>query len=229
MAQYLMKYKGTYRILPELDIEFHDIPRDLQGNIDSSYDDLYISCRYGNKIYAYGHKNGNSKVMLLVAYIPSKGRGRNIKKQLDEMKFEYTDYNETDSEVEFHFKAKDIDTIAKLLYAKTAGASISPFSKRNLPKAKNVEITTEKIERYKTIIGRVEQGDLLIIYRITNEFLSKKLDKKYKAIDKTFDYKLDMKRLCMTRLSKEYIDKKGMFEEYLNYLENEIDKYYSNK
>ena len=229
MARYLMKYKGKYRILPELDVEFHDIPRDSQGNIDSSYDDLYISCRYGNKIYAYGHKNGNSKVMWLVAYIPSIGRGRNIKKKLDEMKFEYTDYNETDSEVEFYFKAKDIDTIAKLLYAKTAGANISPFSKRNLPKAKNVEITTEKIERYKTIIGRVEQGDLLIIYRITNEFLSKKLDKKYKAIDKTFDYKLDMKKLCMTRLSKEYIDKKGMFEEYLNYLENEIDKYYSNK
>lgn len=28
MNHYLMKYKGTYRILPELDVTTHDIPRD---------------------------------------------------------------------------------------------------------------------------------------------------------------------------------------------------------
>lgn len=115
---YLMKYKGTYRILPELDQNTHDIPRNKRGEIMEGYDDIYIACQNGNKIYTYGHMNGNSKVVWLTAYIPSIGRGRNIKKVLDEQQIEYIEYRESDVEVEFRFKAKDIDTIAILLKAK---------------------------------------------------------------------------------------------------------------
>lgn len=48
---YLMKYKGTYRILPELDQNTHDIPRNKRGEIMEGYDDIYIACQNGNKIY----------------------------------------------------------------------------------------------------------------------------------------------------------------------------------
>ena len=81
MSHYLMKYKGTYRILPELDVDTHDFPRDANGEIADGYDDLYISCYYGNKIFMYGHDV--NKRAILSAYIPSLGRGRNIKKVLD--------------------------------------------------------------------------------------------------------------------------------------------------
>ena len=208
MSHYLMKYKGTYRILPELDVDTHDFPRDANGEIADGYDDLYISCYYGNKIFMYGHDV--NKRAILSAYIPSLGRGRNIKKVLDEKEIPYTDYIETDSEVCFNFKAKHIEEFAKLLKAKTAGADISPF----------------EIKRYKEITNRVQKNDVLLIHKITSDFLSVVLQKKYRKYDKKFDYKRDMKRLMLARQIKEYIWTKEMWEEYLKYLNIEITDFY---
>lgn len=219
MAQYLLKFKGKYRILPELDLGTNDFPRDKNGGIAKEYDDIYIACQYGNRIYNYGKG-------ILYAYIPSIGRGRNIRKALDEQGISYTDYNETDEEVEFKFKTKDIEPIAILLKAKTNGAGISPFSKKNLPKAKNVEIPLNEIERYKAISSRVEKGDLLILHRLTNIFLDTVLQKTIRKSTNDFNYKTDMKSLCMTRQIKEYIYLKGMWNEYLKYMETEITKFY---
>ena len=87
----IQHYKGRYRIKGEIDVETCDFPRDLQGNIDESYSDLYIDCQSNNKIYYYGKG-------ILNAYIPSIGRGRNIKKALDEKNIPYTNYIETDEE-----------------------------------------------------------------------------------------------------------------------------------
>lgn len=219
---YLMKYKGTYRILAELDKNTNDIPRNSNGEIATGYDDLYISCQYGNKIFTYGHDTNGR--MLLTAYIPSIGRGRNIKKTMDEQGIAYTNYVETDEEVEFRFKAKDIESIARLLKAKTSGANISPFSSKNLPKSK-VEIPTDEIQRYKEIIALVPKDDLLIIHKITTTFLESVLQKKCKKNNKEFNYKIDMKKMCMGRQTKEYIREKGFWEEYLVYLQKEIKKY----
>ena len=49
---YLMKYKGTYRLLPELDMSTNDFPRRPDGSIEDI--DVYIACQYGNKIKCYG-------------------------------------------------------------------------------------------------------------------------------------------------------------------------------
>ena len=224
MANYLLKYKGTYRILPMLDKETNDFPRDIRGNIEESYNDLYISCYYDNKIFVWGHDT-NGRV-LLQAYIPSLIRGRHIKKSLDEQNIPYTNYFETDEEVIFRFKPKDIEVVATLLKAKTNGASISPFSSKNLPKAK-VGIPTEEIEKYKAIIADVKQGDLLLIHRLTEAFLVNILNKKYKKeANKKFDYQTDMRKMKMARMSKEYIWCKGLFDEYLTYLKKGIAKFY---
>lgn len=224
MSHYLLKFKGTYRIRPELDETTHDIPRDAKGNIAEGYDDLYIDCRYGNKIYMYGHDV--NKRAILTAYIPSIGRGRNIKKALNEANIHYDNYIETDEEVLFNFKSKDISVIADLLKAKTAGADISPFSIKNLPTNKNVEIPLEEIERYKEIVSAVKQNDLLLIHKITNEFLDSKVQKKYKKYDKNFDIRKDIRKNMLARQVKEYIFLKEMWEEYLKYLAIEIDKFY---
>lgn len=224
---YLMKYKGIYRILPELDRNTNDIPRDYNGEIADGYDDIYISCQHGNKIYAYGHI-GNTKPVWLVGYIPSLGRGHNIIKALKEKEVEYIDYKETDEEVEFKFKAKDIEVVAEIMKAKTAGADISPFSKRNLPKS-DVKIPTEKIAEYKEITSVVPKCDLLIISRLTSAFLDDILQKTLRKTtkNKSYDYKSDMKSLCMSRQSKEFIYIKGFWEEYLNYFKKEFEKIYN--
>lgn len=227
MSHYLMKYKGTYRILPVLDEVYHDLPRDNSGNINHEEVELYISCQYGNKITEYGKDSSNR--MLLRAYIPSIGRGRNIKKALDAQAIPYTNYLETDEEVEFRFKAKDIAPIAELLKVKTGGANVSPFSTKNLPKA-DVEIPTAEIERYKTVVAEVQKDDLLIIHRITTDFLSNFIEKKYKKIEgKKFDVGVDMKKMMMSRMAKEYIWTKGFWSEYLKFLQKKIEEFYNNK
>jgi hypothetical protein len=227
MSHYLMKYKGTYRVLPVLDEIYHDLPRDNNGNINHDEVELYIACQNGNKITEYGKDNSNR--MVLKAYIPSIGRGRNIKRAMDEKNIPYTEYFETDEEVEFHFKAKDISPIAELMKVRTGGANVSPFSNRNLPKA-DVEIPTEEIERYKAITAEVQKDDLLVIHRITNDFLTNFIEKKYKKIEgKNFDIDTDMKKMKMKRMSKEYIWTKGFWEEYLTFLQKKIKEFYKNK
>lgn len=213
--------------MPILDEVYHDLPRDNSGNIIHEEVELYIACKNGNKITEYGKDTSNR--MVLRAYIPSIGRGRNIKRSMDANGIPYTDYRETDEEVEFRFKAKDIEPIAELMNVKTGGANVSPFSTKNLPKS-DVEIPTAEIERYKAVAAEVQKDDLLIIHRITTDFLSNILEKKYKKLDgKDFNYKMDMKKLKMSRQPKEYILCKGLWKEYLCYLENEIKKFYINR
>lgn len=225
MAHYLMRYKGRYRILPVLDEIYHDIPRDAQGNIQHEDVELYISCQNGNKITEYGKNSSNR--MMLTAYIPSIGRGRNIRKALDVKNIPYTNYMESDEEVWFRFEAKYIDTVAELLKAKTMGADISPFSSKNLGKRKDVAIPEEGINKYKNIVGIVGKKDLLIISRITNQFLLTMQKSLSESLhDRNFDIKTDMKKLMLSRQAKEYIYLKNFWSEYLMFLEDEIKKYY---
>ena len=66
---------------------------------------------------------------------------KNIIKYMEEHKIPYFNYIQTDIEIEFQFYAIDIDIVAKLLKAKTFGASIDPFSSNNFPKSKRNRIT----------------------------------------------------------------------------------------
>ena len=137
-------------------------------------------------------------------------------------------HRENDEEVEFKFKAADIEIVAELMKAKTFGSSISPFSTKNLPKS-DVKIPTEEIARYKEITNVIPKTDLLFISRTTNEFLDNILQKGLRKTtkDKKYDYKSDMKKLKMARQVKEFIWIKNFWEEYLDYLEKEITKIYN--
>lgn len=221
MANYLVShFKDVYRILPDLLYDNTDFSRNMDGSIDE--DAVYIKCQFGCKIYSYG--NGT-----LTAYIPSLGRGRNIKKAMDKNKIPYDDYDESDSEVSFHFKAKDIEPIAKMLKASTSGASISPFSLKNIPKNKEAEIPEEEMQRYKSISCKVDKKDMLKFRTWNNEFLDvlqKKIRKETK--NKKYDVKEDMKAMNMSRQVKEFIYVKNMWNDYLDYLDSAIQKYYNN-
>lgn len=225
MSNYMMKYKGSYRLLPVIDQSTNDFPRDSNGNIEDDLE-IYVSCQNGNRIEYYGLNDSRRAVLL--AYVPSLGRGRNIKKALKKQGVDILFYDESDEEVLFHFNATDIETVATLLKAKTSGANISPMSKRNLPKVK-LELPEEDMAAYKDIVDKVDKSDKLLIHRITTEFLDKVLAKELrpKGTRKPYDYKTEMKKLKLASDSKGYIWTKELWNEYLEFLEKEIDSYYN--
>lgn len=226
MNRYLMKYKGMYRVLPELDLDTNDFPRNSNGDIEDSCG-LYITCKNNVKIYDYG-KDG--KYMQLCAYIPSLKRGHNIIKQLDKLGVEYHDLDETDEEITFLFPSTEIDIVAKLLVAKTHGANISPFSTKNLPK-NTVDIPNDDIAKYKQVTSRLNKTDMLVIKNANNGFLNDVLAKKLreKGKRKPFDFKSDQKSLGLARDTRGYIYIKGLWNEYLKYLTDKIDEYLEQK
>lgn len=225
VSNYMTKFVGKYRVLPELDIQTHDVPRDVYGNICDGYDDLYIPCKGGAKIFYYGM--GENKSAILSAYFPKKNTiYREIKNKITTSCG--WDFEESQEEGLFKFFAENIDEIAKIMGAHTRGANISPFSIRNLPMSKNVVIDGKMLEQYKKIVDCIPQSDLLIVSRITNDFIEKVIVKQFDGKDKQLECKKEMKRLCLYRQPKEYIYYKGEFENYLEYLRSEIKKIYHN-
>lgn len=227
MAHYMMKYKGTYRVLPELCLDTNDFPRDSNGNIEDSCG-LYITCYNGAKIYDYG-QDGHRE-MQLAAYIPSRVRGRNIKKEMDKQDIDYYNYDETDDESSFVFSSNDIDKVAKLMKAKTSGAKTSPFSSKNLPK-NTVEIPEDKIALYKEITGRLQRNDVFIIKGINSSFMNEVLAKKLreKGKRKLFDWRTDQKQMGLSRDIKGYIYSKGLWQEYVDYLDKKVSEHLKSK
>lgn len=227
MAHYMMKYKGTYRVLPELDLNTNDFPRDSNGNIEDSCG-LYITCYNGAKIYDYG-QDGHRE-MQLAAYIPSRIRGRNIKKEMDKQGIDYYNYDETDDESSFVFSSNDIDKVATLMKAKTSGAKTSPFSSKNLPK-NTVEIPEDKIALYKEITGRLQRNDVFIIKSINSSFMNEVLAKKLreKGKRKLFDWRTDQKQMGLSRDIKGYIYSKGLWQEYIDYLDKKVSEHLKSK
>ena len=220
--RYMMKYKGKYRLLTPIDQETNDFPRTPNGDVEEDLE-IYIACQHGSRIYAYG--TDGHKEMQLAAYVPSLGRGRNVRKAMDKEKIEYYAYDETDEEVRFFFSAKDIEKVASLLKAKTGGANISPMSKRNLPKDKSVQIPDEDMKRYKDITSSLDKDKMFSIKSVNKSFMDNVLAKKLKEnprARKPFDYKTDMRKMRMSSSIKKYIWSKGLWKEYIDYLNDNL-------
>lgn len=227
-----MKYKCKYRIKPNLDKFTNDFPRTDDNGIDPSYDDIYIKCANDSQIYHYGKS-------ILVAYIPSIGRGHNIliaiareldliSESTDSRDYEVLysllekdctvfDIREYDSEIEFKFNAKNIEMIAKYLKPQTFGADISPFSPRNLPKAK-YEIPCKDLTLYKQITDLVPKNNKLFISIITKEFMANIMAKD--SLYRTINMKSHMRQMMLK--NKEYIHSIGYWDKYLEYLRDNL-------
>lgn len=178
---------------------------------------MYIPCYYNSRIWHYGRSK-------LIAYIPSVQRGHNVVKALKKNGVNVFDCDESDGEVVFKFNASDMDQVASLMKPKTSGAKTSPFSSKNLPKAQ-VDIPENELARYKSLVSKLDNYIVIKKFndRFLNEVLAKKLRPKGKR--KLFDYRQDMKSLCLTRDVKGYIYKRGLWEDYLKFLEIAIDSY----
>ena len=220
--RYMMKYKGSYRLLPVIDQETNDFPRTPNGDVEEDLE-IYITCQHGSKIYAYG--TDGHKEMQLAAYVPSLGRGRNVRKAMDKEKIEYYAYDETDEEVRFFFSSNDIEKVAKLLRAKISGANISPMSKRNLPKNNNVIIPDDDMAIYRNATSSINSSNMAKLKSINKSFMDDVLAKKLKEnprARKPFDYKADMRKLMLAGKTKEYIWVKGLWKEYVDYLNDNL-------
>lgn len=216
MSCYLVNhYKSVYRILPVINNATNDFCRDCNGKIDE--DNVYIPCYYNSRIWHYGRSK-------LIAYIPSLQRGHNVIKALTKNGVNVFDCDESDGEVVFKFNASDMEQVASLMKPKTSGAKISPFSSKNLPKAQ-VDIPENELARYKSLVSKLD--NYLVVKGFNNRFLNEVLAKKLrpKGKRKPFDYKQDMKALCLTRDVKGYIYERGLWEDYLKFLEIAIDTY----
>ena len=220
--RYMMKYKGKYRLLSPIDQETNDFPRTPNGDVEEDLE-IYIVCQHGSKIYAYG--TDGHKEMQLAAYVPSLGRGRNVRKAMDKEKIEYYAYDETDEEVRFFFSSNDIEKVAKLLKAKISGANISPMSKRNLPKNNNVIIPDDDIAIYRNATSSINSSNMARLTSINKAFMDDVLAKRLKEnprARKPFDYKTDMRKLMLAGKTKEYIWVKGLWKEYVDYLNDNL-------
>ena len=220
--RYMMKYKGKYRLLSPIDTETNDFPRTPSGDVEEDLE-IYITCQHGSKIYAYG--TDGHKEMQLAAYVPSLGRGRNVRKAMDKEKIEYYAYDETDEEVRFIFSSNDIEKVTRLLKAKISGANISPMSKRNLPKNNNVIIPDDDMAMYRNVTSSINSSNMAKLKSINKSFmddvLAKRLKKNPRA-RKPFDYKADMRKLMLVGKTKEYIWVKGLWKEYVDYLNDNL-------
>ena len=220
MSYLTSKYKGIYRILPDLDQQTNSFPIDCDGSRDE--DMVYIACNNDNKIMYWG--NG-----ILIGYVSTLMRGRNIKREMKKQKIEFFDYDESSEEVMFKFKAKDMEHVAEIMKAKTYGASIAPFSSKNLPKNKDIKIPNEEVEKYKSISSKVDKKDMLKFKTWNSNFLNDVLQKKIRkdTKNKSYNYKTDMQKMMLSRQTKEFIYAKGLWQEYLDYLSKEIEDYYA--
>ncbi len=163
--------------------------------------------------------------MQLAAYVPSLGRGRNVRKAMDKEKVEYYAYDETDEEVRFLFSSNDIEKVAKLLKAKISGANISPMSKRNLPKDNSVTIPDDDMAMYKNVTSSINSGNMVRLKSLNKSFMDNVLAKKLKEnprARKPFDYKTDMRKMMLSGKTKEYIWVKGLWKEYVDYLNDNL-------
>lgn len=222
MADYLTsKFKGKYRLLPELCLDTQDFPRNEKGEIDEDVE-IYIACSRGAKISYWGLNESRRGV--LIAYIPSVGRGRNVKKELKSQKIEIFNYDESAEEVIFHFLASDIEPVAKLLGARTSGAKISPLSTKNLPQNKDVCIPLEEMEEYKAVTGAIPKKYLVHIARWNKAFMTDILEPgiKKSTKNKAFSWEEDIRKLKLSRKAKEYIWAKGYWNQYLKYVEEKV-------
>lgn len=206
MANYLiLHYKGKYRIKCDYDENTHQFSRKLDGTYEDI--DCYISCYNNIRIFYYGKS-------ILEVYIPSKLRGNNIIKSISESLGDdiIFDISSSDSEIMFKFKAKYIEILEPYLKPKTSGASISPFSSKNLPKNKDYKIPDEDLSKYKSIVQKIGQKRIIELTHMTNNYLKSLVNKNKKWVD----IKTDM---ALKGLSgKNYIHSIGEWDNYIKYI-----------
>lgn len=194
------------------DLETNDFPRDEQGAIDSTFDDLYIPCK-NNAMIRHAIRDN------LSAYIPTLKRGKNIVREIEHKCGKNIIYNldETSEEIYFEFKTSYLDEIAEIMGASKRQAKLSPFSPKNLPKGSHM-VPDKDIEMYREIIKDIPFNEL--------HQLKPLYDKFDKVIKKKFGkgYDVEAERIKASLKAREFIHSIGMWKEFLEFMKKELGK-----
>ena len=116
----------------------------------------------------------------------------------------------------FKFNSKYDEKIIPLLKPKTSGASISPFSSKNLPRNNDYKIPYVELSQYKNIVAKIPPERILTITHTTNNFLNSLVSKK----NTLENIKADM--VLKGLKGKEYIHSIGKWDEYIEYLKTNL-------
>lgn len=198
MYRYLEKYTGIYRVLGELDLSTNDFPRDENGNIDSSYEDLYIPCSRGKCLIKHTYE----KDILVLCFYNKVSTAKNVYKELkDKYKNIYLKLEMIGDDGLIYFYDDDIKKIATIVKPKTSGASIKWNSNRNLPKIQ-YEIPNDDLLKFNNLVKDLSKIDKMQFGRkLSSVFFDK--------------YNLKEEQKSSRLNSKEFIHAKGLWEEYL--------------
>lgn len=209
------KYRGKYRVKAHYDLHTKDFIRDDEGNLDPDFGDFYLSGRSGIEVK---HGVGSE----LACYIPKLQLGNNIlksyydsvignrgDKSVDKIVGELKNggyINDVDilsTEIFFTFDADHLDALAPIIKLKTSGASISPFSTRNLPKAPYT-IPKADMDKYK----KAKDGLTgLEIARLNEQFIVENFDS---------DFKTNLRKEMLKPV--QYFHKIGVWDRYCEFV-----------
>lgn len=228
MFRYLEKhYIGIYRVKAHYDLNTLDFPRTDTGGVDEEYDEQYIPCKKGEIRHTYRNTRGKD---ILLWYCDNIRTGVSVYNELKEK------YPEVEWEVDedlslgkddifcslgrkkdviIYFEASDIEKVASVVEPNTRGASIRPYSIKNLPKTPYT-IPENELKEYikvtKKFKGETPLELAQTIKKANKEFAAErdKEDKdKIAFITKQYTSKLKF---------KEYVHSIGLWEEYIEFL-----------
>ena len=231
MSSYLYtKFKNIYRVLPDLDLATHDVPRDEKGNIDGSYDDYFIpSTKYKIEVR---HATRNNLTCFVWSITQMRNIGIGIAKKLCGIKYKsnngevetvyqtlkdkgvITDFEVLDGEGWFSIKTDMLTEIGDILALKTIGAKIAPLSPKNLPKSKIKLRYSESLD-YNNLWKQHPNLTPLDKARIV-----KNVNKAYEAqLSKTDLNKMKSQFMTAQQYASHTLD----FDKYLKLLQKELD------
>ena len=213
--RYLEKYVGKYCVRAELDPDTNDFPKDSKGKMYESFEDLYIPCSKGFIKHTYEDD-------LLALYILEKPKtGEGVKRKFDEENIWYRDESfGIDTLLFFH--ESDLKKVAKIIKPKIRGKNISPFSKRALDNSiEDFEIPKEDLDRFKEITDKLDLEHMAKI-----QFIKKTLKDFDTVIQKKKGsrYDISKQRKESNLKPKEFIYSIGMWDEYLDFVQGEMNK-----
>lgn len=210
MYRYLEKYTGKYRVLAYYDVDTKDFPRDSNGEIDSSFDDLYIPCKKGIITHTYDDFDN----LTLCIYDKRPSVAKSI---FEEIIKKYPDIDAqlvlSGNDSFIYFYDKDINKIASIVKPKTSGAKIKWNDSRNLPKIE-YSIPEEDNKKLVNAIKKLSRTQKMQLIKSCNsEFLDKISTAKFNA-------KIECKK---SRLSpKEYIHSIGKWDSYIRFIKKKM-------
>lgn len=211
MYRYLEKYVGTYRVLAEYDRDTMDFPRTDDGKIDPSFEDLYIPCKRGVIKHTYMGDN-----ILALCFYDKIKMGHNVAKEINDKYKKKVSITTEDfgDDCYIYFNADDIKKIATIVNPKTSGASIKPFSPKNLPKV-DYKIPNSDLSKLSKITEGMSKVDKMQFLRKSNsEYLEHISNKKYDAKQCAKDSRMG---------TKEFIHSNNMWEDYIEFVKGKCN------